>query len=192
MDLRISVTGCDEVARLLRALPDELREKYGRQGLKAAAEITVAAVQARIPGGGTGLARASIGFSPIKFYRHSGTLFTAIEPRKGYRRIIAISSTGRRRIFGKKVLEVKAEAGRVQDPRRYLHIIERGRRAVRPIRARALHSALDPENRFFMHAQATSPHPVFAPAAAAVDAACRIAVETELQKGVDEFNRREN
>ena len=85
MDVSLKVCGCEEISAALMKLPPELQDKYGARGLAAAAEITTMAVKSRTPVD-TGLAQQSIGESPVKFYRTSGTLFTAIGPQKGFRR----------------------------------------------------------------------------------------------------------
>jgi hypothetical protein len=128
----------------------------------------------------------------VKYYPGSGTLFAAVEPRPGYRRIVTAGQSGKARIRGRKTTRASAAFGRVQNPRKYLHLIEGGRRAVAPVKAKALHSALDPQNRFFARAAAVAPHPVFGPARDAVERASQIAIELELQKGFEEFNRMQN
>lgn len=191
MDLTLDVRGCDEVSQLLKQLPDKLRDKYGVQGLAAAAEITAMAVRSRMPTA-TGLAKESIGHSPVKIYRSSGTLFTAIEPGKNVRRIVTASASGKNRIRSRRTTSASAAFGRVQDPRRYMHLIESGRKEVTPEHAKALHSALDVQNRYFARASAVAPHPVFAPARDAVEGAAKIAIENELNRGIEEFNRTQN
>ena len=194
MDLKISVYGCEEISALLLKLPGELQDKYGARGLKAAAEITVMAVKSRMPSA-TGLAKESIGYSNVRFYRTSGVLFTAIEPRKGFKRIVTTNfartgSATKTRIRSRRTSSVTADLGRVQDPRKYMHLIEGGRKAVAPTSAKALHSALDPQNRFFMHAASVAAHPVMGPARDAVAGAAKVAIEIELEKGIVEWNAR--
>jgi hypothetical protein len=181
-------TNCEEVANLLKQLPQQLQDKYGARALQASAAITVMAVKGRMPSA-TGLAKESIGATQVKFYRSSGTLFTAIEPLKGFRRIVTATASGKTRIRSRKTTTTTAAFSRVQDPRKYMHLIEGGRKAVSAKAGSALHSALDPQNRFFMHAGPVAAHPIFGPAVASVTDAARIMVEVELEKGITEFNQ---
>jgi hypothetical protein len=190
MDLMIKVSGCEEISAALKKLPEDLQVKYGELGLKRAAEMAVMAVKSRMPIA-TGLAKKSIGISRIKHYPQSGTLFVAVEPQKGFRRIVSLNPGLKVKIHSRKTQSVFAELGRIQNPQKYMHIIEMGRRAVAPTKKRALHSALDVENRFFMRAKAVLPHPVFQPARDAVEGATKIAIEIELNKGVEEWNARQ-
>ena len=189
MDLRLE-TNCDDVAKLLKQLPTDLRNKYGVRGLESAAQIVVMAVTNLVPVA-TGLLRQSIGATRVKFYSTSGTLFTSIEPLKGFKRIVTATASGQTRIRGRRTTSVNATFGRVQNPRQYMHIIESGRDPVMAPPGGILHSALDPQNRFFSHAKGVGPHPVFGPAAQSVEGAVRVAVEIELEKGIEEFNQRE-
>jgi len=160
----ISIKGCDEISALLRQLPDRLREQYGRRALEAAAEITEMAVRARTPVD-SGAALASIDHTRINYYEASGSLFTAVEPRKGCSKV---------------------------EPRKYFHLIERGRKALAPIKGKVLVSnAGDADERFFTHAKAVAGHPVFGPARDATAQSAVIAMEVELAKGVAEFNQTE-
>jgi hypothetical protein len=172
LDLDLKVFGCEEIAAALLKLPPEWQDKYGARGLAASAEITVMAIRGQMRGMATGLARASIGATPVKFYRGVGTLFTAVGPRKGFRRNVSAPGGG---------------LSRIQDPRRYFHFMETGRRAVSPSKKRALHSALDPQNRFFAHAKGVTGHPILKPARDSVVEAGRIAIENEINKGVAEW-----
>jgi hypothetical protein len=193
LEFAISVKGCDEVSAALRQLPPDLQDKYGKRALQAAAEITVMAVRGRMPSA-TGLARESIGFGRVHTYRESGTLFVAIEPQKGFERIVtaeeAVGFAGsiRRRVLPRSKQSASAAFGRVQNPRKYMHLIERGRQAVHAKPGSALHSALDVENRFFTRAKGVTAHPVFGPARESVRDACRVMIEVELNRGVAEWN----
>lgn len=160
MDISISVSGCDEISALLKQLPSDLMEKWGRRGLLAAAEITVMAVQGKMPID-TGTAFESIAPTRIKLYPASGTLFTAVEPKKGFKR------------YGRY-------------PRKYMHLIEGGRKALVPTNKKAMHPALG--EKFFTKAAAVAPHPVFQPARDSVMGAAKVAIEIELEKGIAEFN----
>lgn len=190
MDLTLSVRGCDEVARLLAKLPDELQDRHGKRGLEAAAEVTVQAVKGRMPVA-TGLAKRSIGRSPVKIYRGTGTLFTAVEPRKGSRRVVTLTRRGGTRIRARKLQAVPENAtGRVQNPRKYMHLIESGRKAIVPTNAKALHPALSP-NVFFRRAGPVAGHPVFQPARDAAEGAAKELIQAELERGVAQWNARQ-
>ncbi len=189
MDLTLSVRGCNEIAALLAKLPEELQYRHGKRGLEAAAEVTVSAVKGRMPVA-TGLAKASIGRSPVRVYRQSGTLFTAVEPRKGFRRVITLTRRGGTRIRGRKMEEVPKNAtGRVQNPRKYMHLIEGGRKAIVPVNRKALHPALSP-NAFFRRAGPAAGHPVFQPARDASEGAAKDVILAELERGVADWNSR--
>ena len=169
VDFKISVTGCDEVAAALAKLPDRLQDKYGARGLAAAAEVTATAIRARVPIN-TGLLMDSIGATRVKFYRQSGTLFSAVGPRKGFRRTVQNPS----------------KASLTMDPRRYFHLLETGRKDVSPIDARALHPALS--DSFFGHAKGVTGHAILQPARDSVADGARTMILIELEKGVDEWN----
>jgi hypothetical protein len=189
MDLTIKVSGCEEISAALLKLPAELQDKYAQRGLEAAADLAVMAVKSRLPHA-TGLAQQSIGHSRVKFYRGSGTLFIAVEAQKGFKRIITATAAGKTTIHSRRTTSATADLGRVQDPRKYMHLIEKGRKAVVPTKKRAMHPALDPEGRFFAHAKQVTAHPVFQPARDAVERATVILIETELNRGVAEWNAR--
>jgi len=192
MELKISIRGIEETIESLRALPDHLRVKYGKTGMEKGADLVTSAVKERMPVA-SGLARESIGHSPIKVYDTSGTLFTAIEAQKGFNRIITAHPFFRNKeIHDSKTTSVSAALARVQNPRKYMHLIEGGRQAVIPTNKKALHSALDTENRFFMHAKSVMPHPVFEPAFDATEIPVVAAVENELRKGIEAFNQTNN
>ena len=165
------IGGTEELAKMLRSLPDRLAEKYGKAALRAAARITTGAVQSRMPVD-TGLARESVGASRLRHYKESGTLFIAVEVRKNFRREVTVG--GRTMI---------------RNPRKYMHLIEGGRRAVRPVNKRALHAAFNDESRFIARAKAVSPHPVFGPAKLASRAAAEAAVVRTIERGVEKYNK---
>jgi hypothetical protein len=193
MNTSLTITGCDEIATALVKFPDDLRIKYGERALRDSANQLVAPKIQSLTPKSTGLAAASIGANPLRRYPSSGTLFIATQPRKGFRRVVVPTVRAGVAEIG-TFLSKKQSAGfaggaasRVQDPRKYFRFIQKGRQAVTPIKAAALHSALT--GQFFMHAKKAEGHPVFEEAYDAIARPAQIYVENELNRGVAELSR---
>jgi hypothetical protein len=186
MGISIEIKGVEELSKLLSQLPYEMREKHVRAAMVEASQYTVMAIKGRVPKD-TGTLYASIQASRVKYYPSSGVLFCAIEPKSGFSRSFSAmpSSSGKTRRLSKK--KATATAGAVKrNPRKYLHIIESGRKAVVPVTAKALHPAMS--SRFFARASAVAGRPIFGPVASQMAPAFKVAVTYAVEKAVAEFN----
>ncbi len=156
--------GIEQLESALLRMPDEIAIRVGRNAMRAGARILVEAVKSRMPVD-TGTARESIDYTRVKHYPTSGTLFLAVEPKKG--------------------LKVETPHG-TRYPRKYMHLIERGRREVAPKSARAMRAFVGVP-RYFMKARAVTGHPVFQPAFAASRTAAEQAVIAEVELGLKNY-----
>jgi hypothetical protein len=183
MAIDCEVKGIEEVTKLLMQLPDNMREKHTKNAIKEATSSIVSVIKARVPKN-TGTLAASIQASRVKYYPASGTLFCAIEPKSGFTRTFPATVITSKRGGGRVSAEMK------RNPRKYLHLVEGGRRAVTTVGKKALH----PANAYWFSrsAASVSGRPIFGPVASAMAQAFRITIENELTKAVAAFNATNN
>ena len=110
----MSITGIDEVRRMVEGLPEQVFNKSLPVALTDAAKVVVKAVRenAKKVGFpfGSGLTHKSIG-TRRKNYKKSGVIFVAIGPRTGYKQTVTRPGS---------------KAATIADPTKYWHLIEYG------------------------------------------------------------------
>jgi hypothetical protein len=134
-----SLTGEKEIQEALRALPEKMQLYAIEPGVRKASQVIAKAMQAGAPWR-TGLLKKSIGAIRPKIYYARHTVYCAVGPRRGFGRILVRGPSGVKAVTEKKAAKYAASGNwraRI-NPARYAHIIEAGRRAVVPVKRKAL------------------------------------------------------
>lgn len=168
---------------LLAALEPVLRE---------ISKMVAAEAKARVRSK-SGLLVASIGTSPVRRYRNSGsrTIYIAVGPRRGFRRVVTQAKRGGIKKLGKgRSAAIEAAAGGwkaagIQNPVKYAHLVEGGRgpSVARPGGILYSHSL---RRGFGTSVAAAPPHPFMAPAEAAGMAAMSL-IENKVAEVMARF-----
>lgn len=107
--MEATLQGVDEEIARLAGLTGAKQRRVVRSGMRKIASVINKDVKRRLPVGRTKQTRKSIGVV-VKSYP-SGITIAVVEPRAGYKVLVRITRSGRRVMH---------------DPRRILHLIERG------------------------------------------------------------------
>ena len=104
----IQLIGDKKLIRKLKVLSSATVNKIVRPSMKRASKPVITDARNRVPMGGTGLLKKSIGRRG-KTYKNSGVLVEVIGPRSGFKRTVEID--------GKAV---------IKNPTKYAHLVEFG------------------------------------------------------------------
>jgi hypothetical protein len=189
--LQIIITGADRMIRTLEGLPAAVERRVLRNALRAAARPMREAAKGTAPKM-SGLLGASIGLGPVHWYASSGTMYVAVGARSGFAR--QVGEVSRKRAFGVRTsrMEILGKGGkssgmvlssRKQNPRKYAHLAERGRKGVEAKSGKALY--LYQYGAFLRRVGPAAGTHFMAKAFAATQGAMRQILETQILSGVE-------
>lgn len=128
------VVGGQEIARAFRELEKKIRNRALREAVKAGTEPLVAALKAAVAAqaSDTRALERSIGAKRTS-YKGGRVAMGIVGARLGFARQITRTSSkrGKVKIKGKRLKKGERGQGEVRDPAKYLHLADRGRKAVR-------------------------------------------------------------
>jgi hypothetical protein len=143
-DIRAYMTGNAAVQRMFMDLPKAVQDRVVKPLIQQGSKILDSAVKAAAPVE-SGLMKLAIGSSKLKTYG-GGTIFITTGVRRGFRRAVTATKSGKLRVRSKPFTESNP-GETVRDPVKYLHIVTGGRKAITATKTKLLYSAAT--NRFF-------------------------------------------
>jgi HK97 gp10 family phage protein len=142
MEMRVNVSGCKELTAKLEQLPAKVQNVVLKKAVKSGSKVIEQAEKSQAPSE-SGLLKQSLGATSVKSY--GTTIFSTVGARRGFRRAVVATKSGGVKRLGKKASAALSDAN-FRDPTKYLHIIERGRKAI-DAQEKILYSPV--MNRFF-------------------------------------------
>lgn len=185
-----SLTGEKEIQEALRALPEKMQLHAIQPGVRKAQAVIAKAMKGGAPAR-SGLLRTSIGVSSAKIYPRKQIVYGAAGPKRGFKRMMhtAIGDTGqgtRGRVYRTKLKKkdfMAAEVG-MANPVKYAHLVERGRKAARPTKKKAMVDSTRGYPVFMKRSRGVAGRPFMARALASSRAAAFEALRAGIQDGL--------
>lgn len=134
----IEIHGDRELTAALEQLPQRVQQRVLRPLLKAAGQRIADAERGQSPAA-SGLLKESLGVSPLRVYRGGSMLFLAVGVRRGFRRAMVATRRGAKFLGRRKSAQAEQSGSPVYDPAKYLHLVSRGRKAVRATSGKRLY-----------------------------------------------------
>lgn len=186
----------DEVTPALARISERMRAKILLRAVAAGAAPVLEDMRANAPQE-SGLLKKSIKMRQ-RVYKGGLMRVAVIGPAKGFKQVVTVQRSGKKagriKATRAKGAVARAAAGRpmaiFRDPVKYAHLVEGGRKAVRPKTAKVLYSAL--HNIFFPKkgVRAVAARPFVARAVARRRQASLAAIREKLASGLKESVRR--
>jgi len=173
---------CDDsqVRRLFEQLSAAAQERVLKPLMVQCAKLLADAMRGQAPAE-SGLLRKAIGASTVK--RYPSVLLVTAEVRRGFRRAVTASRTGRLRIRSRAYGKANPESAKFRSPRKYVHLVVGGRKAVSIRSAKVLYSAYT--GKFFGRSVvAAAPDPFVDRAFAAAQAQVLAHVKSEAPQRI--------
>ena len=133
-DFRMEMTDDKKVITLFQELPKAAQNRVLKPLIREGGKMIAAEEKEEAPAV-TGLMKLAIGASPLRTYPSS--LLVAVGVRRGFRRAVQGTQTGRTRYLGKQKTEASPELP-VQNPTKYLHLVTGGRKAISVVNKKVL------------------------------------------------------
>jgi hypothetical protein len=128
----LKLTGQEKMFATLEALPKAVELRILRNAMRKALKPMEAGARGGVPRF-SGLLERSIGVGRPKWYAHSGVMYLAVGPRSGFKKSVGYvegSRGGRYKVLRSAKQKATAKDQRIQNPIKYAHLVEGGRRAV--------------------------------------------------------------
>ncbi len=177
--ISVSVGGLDEVLRNLAGVKQTIRGKLQRKAIAEVSRYVKRVAKARTPKG-TGLLSKSMG-ERVRTYQRDAVTVGIVGPRHGFRKTqnVSVSKTGRQ-VLSRKGSK-RFSSAKPYDPVSYAHLVEDGRRDVRPVKRKVMASAFRVYGKF---ARPVPARPFLAPAWALTRKWAEQKIATVLRAGI--------